>query len=101
MRSDDCSRTANRARAFNIHMPNWANAVAVARSKNGGATWEKVGPIPGSEFTQFAQSTDKNSTTADPTRDGTAHTVWDTLIEPTDHPDANPHTAEGGRGSPP
>jgi hypothetical protein len=81
------------ALAFNIQVPNWANSVAVARSTNGGATWDHVGPIPGSAFTQFAQSTDKNSTTADPTRNHTAYTVWDTLIEPTDNPDDNPHTA--------
>jgi hypothetical protein len=81
------------ALAFNILVPNWANAVAVARSTDGGATWDHVGPIPGSEFTQAAQGTDKNSTTADPTKNHTAYTVWDTLILPTDHPDDNPHTA--------
>ena len=81
------------ALAFNILVPNWANSVAVASSANGGATWDNVGPIPGSEFTQAAQGTDKNSTTADPTKNKTAYTVWDTLILPTDHPDDNPHTA--------
>jgi hypothetical protein len=81
------------ALAFNISVPNNGNAVAVATSSDGGATWHGVGPIPGSAFTQFAQSTDKNSTTADPTTAGTAYTVWDTLIEPTDNPDDNPHTA--------
>jgi hypothetical protein len=81
------------ALAFNILVPNWANSVAVARSTNGGTTWDHAQPIPGSVFTQFAQSTDKNSTTADPTKNGTAYTVWDTLIEPTDNPDDNPHTA--------
>ena len=81
------------ALAFNILVPNWANSVTVARSTDGGATWDHVGPIPGSAFTQFAQSTDKNATTADPTRNKTAYTVWDTLIEPTDNPDDNPHTA--------
>src|SRR6185437_13036197 len=58
-----------------------------------GATWGNAQAIPGSEFTTFSQSTDKNSTTADPTRNRTAYTVWDTLIEPTDNPDDNPHTA--------
>jgi hypothetical protein len=81
------------ALAFNIQVPNWANAVAVARSMDGGKTWDHAGPIRGSVFTQFAQSTDKNSTTADPTRNGTAYTVWDTLIQPTDNPDDNPHAA--------
>src|SRR5438045_90121 len=79
--------------SFNIQVPNWANAVAVSRSTDGGATWDHTQPIPGSAFTTFSMSTDKNSTTADPTKNGTAYTVWDTLIEPTDNPDDNPHTA--------
>ncbi len=79
--------------SFNLGYPNWANAVPVARSTDNGATWDHAQPIPGSAFTQFAQSTDKNSTTADPTRNQTAYTVWDTLIEPTDNPDDNPHTS--------
>jgi len=81
------------ALAFNIAVPNWANAVAVATMKPSKTTWSYVQPIPGSAFTQFAQSTDKNSTTADPKIAGTAYTVWDTLIEPTDNPDDNPHTS--------
>ena len=79
--------------AFNILVPNWANAVTVARSTDGGATWDHAQAVPGSAFTTFSKSTDKNSTTADPTKNGTAYTVWDTLIEPTDNPDDNPHTA--------
>lgn len=79
--------------AFNLGYPNWANSVPVATSRDFGASWQNVQPIPGSAFTQFAQSTDKNSTTADPRTPGTAYTVWDTLIEPTDNPDDNPHTA--------
>jgi Neuraminidase (sialidase) len=79
--------------SFNIQVPNWANAVAVSRSTDGGATWDHTQPVPGSAFTTFNNSTDKNSTTADPTKNGTAYTVWDTLIEPTDNPDDNPHTA--------
>ena len=81
------------ALSFNLGYPNNYNAVAVARSTDNGATWDHAQPIPGSAFTQFAQSTDKNSTTADPTRNNTAYTVWDTLIEPTDNPDDNPKTA--------
>jgi len=81
------------ALAFNIAVPNWANAVVVATSTDFGTTWQNVQPIQGSAFTQFAQSTDKNSTTADPKIAGTAYTVWDTLIEPTDNPRDNPHTA--------
>jgi hypothetical protein len=49
-------------------------------------------PIPGSVFTLSQQSTDKNATTADPTRPGYAYTVWDTLLLATDNPDDNPHT---------
>ena len=72
---------------------NNANAVVVATSRTNGASWYGVQEIPGSAFTTFSQSTDKNSTTADPTHAGVAYTVWDTLIEPTDNPDDNPHTS--------
>lgn len=81
------------ALAFNIAVPNWANAVAVATLPPGATTWTNVKPIPGSIFTTFSQSTDKNSTTADPIHAGTAYTVWDTLIEPTDQPDDNPRAS--------
>ena len=67
------------------------NAVAVASSTTGGTSWDNVQPIQGSIFTTFQASTDKNSTTADPVKPGTAYTVWDTLIGPTDQPDDNPH----------
>ncbi len=67
------------------------NAVVAATSTDGGATWNVL-PIPGSVFTLSSQSTDKNATTADPVKPGTAYTVWDTLISPTDQPDDNPHT---------
>jgi Neuraminidase (sialidase) len=68
------------------------NAVAAATSTDGGKTWSNLFKLV--EFTasggQF--STDKNSTTADPVKAGTAYTVWDTLVAPTDNPDNNPHT---------
>src|SRR5262249_13031285 len=80
------------ALSFDIIQPNSFNSVAVARSTNGGVTWDQAQPIPGSVVTTASQSTDKNSTTADPTKAGTAYTVWDTLIDPTDNPDDNPHT---------
>ena len=68
------------------------NAVAAATSTDGGKTWTNLVKLV--EFTtnggQF--STDKNSTTADPVKAGTAYTVWDTLVAPTDQPDDNPHT---------
>jgi Neuraminidase (sialidase) len=66
--------------------------VSVASSTNGGLTWTNVQALPGSVFTSAQFSTDKNSTTADPVHAGTAYTVWDTLILPTDNPDDNPHT---------
>ena len=80
------------ALAFNLGVPDWSNAVAVATLPKGSTTWTNAKTIPGSVFTQFAQSTDKNSTTADPKQAGVAYTVWDTLINPTDQPDDNPHT---------
>ena len=68
------------------------NTVPVGTSTDGGKTWANVQPIPGSTFTSIDQSTDKNSTTADPVHAGTAYTVWDTLFTPTGHnPDDNPH----------
>jgi hypothetical protein len=88
------------ALAFNLGFgpngaPANANSVVVATSRTFGATWTGVQAIPGSAFSQFNQSTDKNSTTADPrmSHAGTAYTVWDTLFEPTDNPDDNPHTS--------
>src|SRR5262245_19833145 len=80
------------ALSFNVVQPNNFNAVTVASSTNGGATWDNVQRIPGSVFTTASQSTDKNSTTADPIKAGTAYTVWDTLVLATDNPDDNPHT---------
>ncbi len=79
------------ASALAFNNVNNDNAVVAASSTDGGATWN-VQPIIGSVFTQSNQSTDKNATTADPTRPGTAYTVWDTLVSPTDQPDDNPHT---------
>jgi Neuraminidase (sialidase) len=70
------------------------NSVAAGTSTDGGKTWTNMQPIPGSIFTSIDESTDKNSTTADPIHAGTAYTVWDTLFSPTAHnPDNNPHTS--------
>ena len=80
------------ALSFNISAPNNANAVVAARSTDGGATWDHIQPIPGAIFQTGDMSTDKNATTADPTRNKTAYTVWDTLLLATDNPDDNPHT---------
>ncbi len=79
------------ALSFNITAPNNANAVVAGRSTDGGATWDHIQPIPGAFFQTADNSTDKNSTTADPTKNKTAYTVWDTLTLPTDNPDDNPH----------
>jgi hypothetical protein len=80
------------ALAFNIGFPNNANSVVVATSSDGGVNWQNLRTVPGGAFPNIQSDTDKNSTTADPTIDGTAYTVWDTLIAPTDNPDDNPHT---------
>lgn len=81
------------ALAFNLVVPDNANAVVAATSSDGGATWDNVQAIPGSAFPNAQSSTDKNSTTADPTTAGTAYTVWDTLTSPTDNPDDRIHAA--------
>jgi hypothetical protein len=81
------------ALAFNILSPNNANAVVVGTSTDGGQTWGNLKAIRGSAFPNAQNSTDKNSTTADPVTDGTAYTVWDTLTSPTDNPDDRIHAA--------
>jgi len=79
------------ALSFNVSVPNFDNAVVAARSGDGGASWDHITPISG--ILNAQNSTDKNSTTADPSLNKTAYTVWDTLTTPTDNPDDNPHTA--------
>jgi hypothetical protein len=78
------------ASALSFNNTNNFNAVVAGSSVDGGATWNMTA-IPGSVFTQTNQSTDKNATTADPTNNDVAYTVWDTLLGPTDQPDDNPH----------
>jgi len=67
------------------------NAVSAAVSYNGGKSWTHQQTIVAYATAQFF--TDKNSTTADPVHPGTAYTVWDTLISPTDQPDDRVHAA--------
>jgi len=67
------------------------NAVSAAISTNGGKTWTNQQLLVAYTTGQFF--TDKNSTTADPVHAGTAYTVWDTLIAPTDQPDDRVHAA--------
>lgn len=68
------------------------NAVAAATSSDGGKTWSNLVTLVAYTTNGGQFSTDKNSTTADPVKAGTAYTVWDTLVAPTDNPDNNPHT---------
>jgi BNR/Asp-box repeat len=68
------------------------NAVAAATSTDGGKTWSNLATLVAFTTNGGQFSTDKNSTTADPVKAGTAYTVWDTLVAPTDNPDDNPHT---------
>jgi hypothetical protein len=69
------------------------NAVAAATSTDGGKTWGNLATLVAFTTNGGQFSTDKNSTTADPVKAGTAYTVWDTLVGPTDHPDDNPRAA--------
>lgn len=76
--------------AFN--RTNNQNAVAAATSTDGGKTWGNLATLVAFTTNGGQFATDKNSTTADPVIAGTAYTVWDTLVAPTDNPDDNPHT---------
>ncbi len=70
------------------------NAVAAATSSDGGKTWKNLSVLVSYDATEGSQfSTDKNSITADPVKAGVAYSVWDTLIQPTDQPDDNPHAS--------
>lgn len=69
------------------------NAVAAVTSTDGGKTWGNLATLVAFTTNGGQFSTDKNSTTADPVKAGTAYTVWDTLVGPTDQPDDNPHAA--------
>ena len=76
--------------------------VAAVTSSDGGKTWvnpvlikSDQGTSPNFEFTQFFN--DKESVTADPIHAGTAYTVWDRLVSPSQSPDADlrAHAFEG------
>jgi hypothetical protein len=81
------------ANALSFDRTSNRNAVATVRSTNGGKTWTNLVVLVDFETNGGQFSTDKNSVTADPGRNGVAYAVWDTLIEPTDNPDDNPHAA--------
>jgi hypothetical protein len=80
------------ASAVSFNRTNNQNAVAAATSTNGGKTWDNLVKLVAFTTNGGQFITDKNSTTADPVKAGTAYTVWDTLVAPTDNPDDNPHT---------
>ncbi len=69
------------------------NAVGAATSTDGGQTWNHLQTIVSYTSNGGQFFTDKESVTADPVKAGTAYTVWDTLVAPTDRPDDNPHTS--------
>jgi BNR repeat-like domain len=80
------------ASAVSFNRTNNQNAVAAATSTDGGKTWGNLVTLVAFTTNGGQFVTDKNSTTADPVIAGTAYTVWDTLVAPTDNPDDNPHT---------
>jgi BNR repeat-like domain/BNR/Asp-box repeat len=80
------------ASAVSFNRTNNKNAVAAATSTDGGKTWNNLVTLVAFLTNGGQFVTDKNSTTADPVKAGTAYTVWDTLVAPTDNPDDNPHT---------
>ena len=80
------------ASVLSFNSTNNENAVVVGAMDKSATSWRNVTTIDGSVFHTVQNSTDKNSTTADPIHAGTAYTVWDTLILATDQPDDNPHT---------
>ncbi len=69
------------------------NAVAAARSKDGGKTWTNLSVIIADNAPNFQFFNDKESVTADPVKAGVAYVVWDRLELPNGNPDANLHTA--------
>ena len=60
------------------------NAVAAVRSTTGGASWDHLTVIR-ADNGQNQFFNDKESLTADPTRNGTAYAVWDQLVGPVDN----------------
>jgi hypothetical protein len=60
---------------FDVNDPD--NGVAAATSYDGGRTWHHVKQLIADTSSEFGD--DKNSTTADPDRPGTAYTVWDRI----------------------
>lgn len=69
------------------------NAVAAARSTDGGKTWTNLSVLIADNAPNLQFFNDKESVTADPTNAGVAYAVWDRLELPNGNPDANEHTA--------
>ncbi|HEX9074794.1 MAG TPA: sialidase family protein, partial [Anaerolineae bacterium] len=69
------------------------NAVAAARSTDGGKHWTNLSVIIADNAPNFQFFNDKESVTADPIHSGVAYAVWDRLESPTGNPRAEFHTA--------
>ena len=78
--------------SISFNQSNNNNAVAAAVSKDGGKTWTNLSVIIADNAPNLQFFNDKESVTADPTKDGVAYVVWDRLELPNGNPDANPHT---------
>jgi hypothetical protein len=81
------------ANAISFEAVSNRNGVFAATSGDGGVTWTNLRAVVAYETNGGQFSTDKNSITANPVRDGVAYSVWDTLISKTDKPDDHPHTS--------
>ena len=70
--------------SISFNATNNDNGVFAMRSTNGGASWDHLSGLKvDNNQNQFFN--DKESVTADPTRNGTAYVVWDRLVGPTDN----------------
>lgn len=79
--------------SISFNATNNNNAVGVATSRNGGATWGDLSVIIADNEPTFQFFNDKESVTADPVRAGVAYVVWDRLESPNANPEAELHTA--------
>jgi hypothetical protein len=71
--------------SISFNVSNNDNAVAAARSTDGGASWDHLSLLRvDNGQNQFFN--DKESVTADPTRPGYAYAAWDQLAGPVDNP---------------
>ena len=76
--------------SISFNLSNNDNAVAAMRSTNGGKTWDHLSLLKvDNDQNQFFN--DKESVTADPTRNATAYAVWDRLVGPANNPAVEAH----------